>query len=37
LIGFSIDYNGFNVILTLVLIASLICSAFLNYQDFNRK
>jgi hypothetical protein len=36
LIGFNIDYSGFIVILTLVLIATVICSGYLNYEEFNR-
>ena len=36
LLGFSIDYNGLNLILSLILIMFAFSSAYLNYEDYNK-
>lgn len=36
LIGFSIDFSGINVILTLILLVCSLMSLFLNFEDYKR-
>lgn len=36
LIGFNIDFNGMNIILTLILLICSLISLFLNFEDYKK-